>query len=772
MKIEASLKMKKQLSTILLIFLLLGYSCGVKKYIPEGKFLYTGHELSLEAPLTKSERSTLQTNLENLIKPEPNGKILGVRFGLWAHYKSQKEKPGFINRFLGRKFGEKPVYLSDAHPERTTGILLNRLENKGYFYGEERYKIIKKGKFASIEFKLAFGEPYKLETYQVLADSLEVMQEIKNALDQSELVKGRNLDLDDLKRERERIDLDLKSKGYYNFSSELLVFESDTNQYENRRFDLYLRLKSNTPTKSKYPYVVWDVEVFPNYAINEDLIQEDTVTIDGIDIIQSGEVFKPDLLEKYILIREGGKFDPKMSRLTSNRLSSIGNFRYVNISFDEMDTVRGEDGNYPLNARILLSPLNRRALRAEVQGVTKSNSFVGPALILSYQNRNIFRGGETFNLTAKVGYEVQVQSGDREAQQAIELGLQGSLVFPRVLFPAPVMNSFKFAIPKTKIAAGVEYQNRTDLYKINSFNAAFGYFWNVNRYVYHEINPISLSIVNLISTTPEFDEILDSNPFLRRSFEQQFIFGMNYTFNYNQLVDKDRRNAIFFSTTIDLAGNLLKGINTLFDTENQGFVFGLEYAQYIKNDMDLRFYHKFAKESSIVTRLYGGVGIPLGNSFSLPFVKQFFAGGPKSVRAFRIRSLGPGTFLPEGTSTSGFFDQAGDIRLEGNLELRFPFNKFLKGAVFGDVGNVWLFNENEALPGGKFTKDWVKELGVGTGVGLRVDINLFVLRFDLALPVRKPWLPEGERWLDSFSLLDPEWRRENMILNFAIGYPF
>ncbi|MCR9014814.1 outer membrane protein assembly factor [Aquiflexum gelatinilyticum] len=764
--------MSKQPSIILSIFLLLSFSCGVKKFIPEGQRLYTGHVLNLEAPLTKSERSNLQSDLDNLVKPEPNAKILGTRFGLWAHYKSSKEKPGFINRFLGKRFGEKPVYLSDVQPERTTGILINRLENMGYFFGEPKYELIENGKFVRIEYTLSFGEPYRLETYQLLGDSLEVIQEIKTSLDKTDLVKGSKLDLDNLKKERERIDLELKSKGYYNFNGDLLIFEADTNQYEDRRFDLYLRLKGNTPVKSKFPYTIQDIKVFPNYAINEDITDPDTVNINGIDIIQSELVFKPDLLANYILFREGSKFDPQISRQTSNRLSSIGNFRYVNISFEEADSIRGEDGNYPLNARILLSPLNQRSVRAEVQGVTKSNSFVGPALQLNFQNRNLFKGGEIFNLTAKFGYEVQLQSGDRQAQQSIEFGLQGSLVFPRVLFPVPVMNRFKFAIPKTRITAGVEYQNRTDLYLLNSYNTSFGYFWNINKYTYHEFNPISASIVNLIRTTPEFDEILESNPFLRRSFEQQFILGMNYTFNYNQLVDTHRKNAIFFSTTIDLAGNFLKGINTLLDTENPGFVFGLEYAQFVKNEMDIRFYHKFSKESMIVTRLYGGVGVPLGNSVSLPFVKQFFSGGPRSVRAFRIRSLGPGIFLPEDASTSGFFDQAGDIRLEGNVELRFPLNKYLKGAVFTDAGNIWLFNENDALPGGKFSRNWAKELGVGAGFGLRIDINLFVLRFDLAFPVRKPWLPENDRWLDTFNVLDAAWRRENMVLNFAIGYPF
>ncbi|WP_373494541.1 BamA/TamA family outer membrane protein [Aquiflexum sp.] len=759
-------------SILFLVFLVTVSSCGVKKYIPEGESLYTGSELVLDADLPKRELSTLENDLEPLIQPDPNGKILGVRFGLWAHYKGSKENPGFINRFLKKRFGEKPVYLSNVQPERTGNILTNRLENKGHFFALDKYEVLEKGKFSRIRYSLQFGEAYRLETLELLGDSLGIIQEIAKDLDKTILKKGTKLDLDLMKNERERIDSQLKSKGYYNFNADLLIFEADTNHYDDRKFDLYLRLKSNTPVKSTYPYTIKNINVFPNYAINADPTDPDTVTVNGIDIIQEGEVFKPHLLEQYILFNEETKYNPGTSRLTSNRLSSIGNFRYVNITFDETDTVRLEDGTYPLNARILLSPLSKRALRAEIQGVTKSNSFVGPALLLSFQNRNLFHGGELLSLTAKFGYEQQILAGDREGLRSIEVGLQGSLIFPRVIFPGPVNNRFQYSIPKTKISTGFEYQNRTDLYVLNSYNASFGYLWNVNRFVYHEFNPISLSVVNLARTTPRFEEILNSNPFLRRSFEQQFISGMNYTFNFNQLVDTEKKNAIFFATTVDFAGNLFRGINTILDSENPGSVFGLEYAQYVKGEIDLRYYHKFTQEKVFVTRLFAGLGVPLGNSVSLPFVKQFFAGGPRSVRAFRIRSLGPGTFLPEGFGTGGFFDQAGDMRLEGNMEFRFPFNKYLKGAFFADAGNVWLYNENDALPGGRISSKWLEELGIGAGFGLRIDIQLFVLRFDLALPVRKPWEPENERWLESFNFGDGDWRRQNLILNFAIGYPF
>jgi outer membrane protein insertion porin family len=753
-------------------FLSLCLSCSVKRFIPEDEKLYTGAKLELETELDKRQKAELANDLEKLLRPKPNSKFLGMRFGLWAHYKGSKEKPGFINRFLNKRFGEQPVYLSGVQPERTSSILENRLENKGFFYSTATYSIKESRKFASATYNVAFSAPYVLESYQILGDTLEIMEDIKNQLSNTLLTQGTRLDLDLLKKERERIDEDLKSKGYYNFGGDMLIFEADTNQYEDRRYDLYLRLKNNAPSKSLFPYTLENINVFPNYNVQLDDGNGDTVVVNNIAFIQSPEVFRPDLLQKYILFNEGNKFNPQLSRTTSNRLSNIGNFRYVNISYDMTDTVRREDGTYPLDANILLSPLNKRGVRAEIQGQTKSNSFIGPALILSYRNRNIFRGGEIFSLSGKFGYETQVASGSRDALQSIELGLNASLVFPRVIFPGPWSDRFRFSIPKTRINLGYEYQNRTDLYLLYSYNASFGYFWNVNRYVYHEFNPISLSIVNLARTSPTFDEILNNNPFLRRSFEQQFISGMNYTFNFNQLVDQERKNAIFFGATLDFAGNLFRGVNSMIGSENPGFVFGLEYAQYVKGDFDLRYYRKFTQENILVSRIFAGLGIPLGNSLSLPFVKQYFSGGPRSVRAFRIRSLGPGRFVPADISTGGFFDQAGDIRLEGNLEYRFPFNKYLKGALFVDAGNVWLYNENEALPGGRFSSNWLEELGIGAGVGFRVDIQLFVLRLDLAVPVRRPWLVGDDPWIDRISPGDREWRRDNLVLNFAIGYPF
>jgi outer membrane protein insertion porin family len=447
-------------------------------------------------------------------------------------------------------------------------------------------------------------------------------------------------------------------------------------------------------------------------------------------------------------------------------LSSIGAYKYVNIQYKEIDTLV-TDSLGLLEANIYLSPLNKRAFRAELQVVTKSNDFTGPALEFTYSNRNVFGGGETYNITARVGYEAQLGGGQNSGKSSLELGLKNELLFPRVLFPLKLGEDlFNYSIPKTKISLSIDYLNRTQLYTLLSGTALFGYVWDANKYVTHQINPLSINYTELTNVTPEFEEILDENPFLRRSFEQQFISGLTYSFTYNEMVDAQRVHQKYLNFTFDIAGNSI----SLFGKEEtpgapKTFL-GLEYSQYAKADIDIHYHFNFAKEQTIAARLFAGYGYAYGNSDVVPFVKQYYAGGPYSVRAFRIRSLGPGTYNSEEDTNNddGNFDKTANIRLEANLEYRFPLVSFLKGAVFADAGNIWNSEANPAFNGkDKFTGNFLSELGMGAGFGLRVDIQSFVIRFDLAAPFHDPSLPKGQRF--NFDVANP-------ILNFAIGYPF
>lgn len=742
------------------------YSCSIAKYIPENERLYTGAELTIVSDSVINNEAGLRTELETVLLPEPNSKFLGMYPGLYYYYKNQKEKPGFINRWLYKKLGEKPVYQSDVETFEIQDLLINRLENRGFFYSAASSEFIESEKRAAVIYTVKVPKPYRMETYQLDSLPAPIHKEIDSLVKESPLTKGMRFDLNKMKLERLRIDANLKQIGYYNFNESFLIFEADTNRYDNKSFDLFLKLKNAVPKKSIVPYRISKINVYPNYE-TADSIQTDIIRYNDKNFIQKEVFFKPKHLDPFIKLREGQLYNPETSRNTARRLSTIGAYKYVNIQYREVDTLT-TDSLGLLEANIYLSPLNKRAFSAELQVVTKSNSFTGPALALTYSNRNVFGGGETYNTTAKIGYEAQIGGGNQSGDSSLELGLKNELIFPRVIFPIKINDDFfEYSIPKTKTSVSLDFQDRRKLYTLISGTALFGYIWDANRYVTHQINPISVSYTDLMKTTPEFEDILDENPFLKRSFEQQFISGLTYSFTYNEMVDKQKTHQKYLNFTLDVAGNSI----SLFG-KNQGpdvpkTFLGMEYAQYAKADIDLSYHYNFGKEQTIAARLFAGYGLAYGNSDVIPFVKQYYAGGPYSVRAFRIRSLGPGTYNVEedtNNTSDSYFDKTGNIRLEANLEYRFPIVSFLKGAIFADAGNIWNSKENPVFDGkDKFSKDFINELGMGAGVGLRVDIQSFVIRFDLAAPFHDPSQEKGKRY--NFDVSNP-------ILNFAIGYPF
>lgn len=740
-------------------------ACGVKKHIPKDEMLFRGGNVNVQDSSKFNENSNFEDELQSLIYPEPNTRILGIYLGLYYHFKAQKEKPGFITRFLNKKIGEEPVYFSNVKIESTEELLENRLQNSGYFESEISFSIEKdsSSKTVKTNYNVIIGKPYQLNNYLVEVDSIDrlnslpIYQEIRNSLAESILKNGSSYNLGAFKAERDRIDQYLKKRGYYNFNSSFIIFQADTNLNSDRQYNLYLKLKSGVPSKSKVPYVLEAVQVYANVTNDTTKVQQEIVTIDDITFIQNQLFFKAKRLRPFVLIKPGQLYDPLRSKYTSQRISSIGTYKFVNISYSEIDSLGADSlGIRYLNARISLSPMTKRTIRTELQAVTKSNNFTGPNLGFTYLNRNTFKGGENFSATGSIGYEKQL-GNNIIGSSILQLGVNVSLTFPRLIFPINMDNSFKYTIPKTKVSVGVDYFRRSKLYTLNSYTASFGYFWNANNFVSHQLNPLVINYLQLSNRSPLFNSILDENPFLKRSFEQQFIAGLTYSFVYNELGNTKERGRFSIKFNFDIAGNALSlfGINQNADT-TKSFL-GLSYAQYVKGDLDLSYHYEIGNSGhSLVGRVFGGIGIPYGNSLTMPFVKQYFSGGSYSVRAFQIRGLGPGIYNPPDNSNL-FFDRSGDIRLEGNLEYRFPIIYFLKGALFADAGNIWNLNNN--LVGGEFTKDFIRQFGVGTGFGLRVDLQGFVIRFDLASPLKRP----TTKWIFDY---------QNPVFNFAIGYPF
>lgn len=738
-------------------------SCGVNKYIPEDEKLYTGATVEIKSDSLIKNQSQLESVLEEALRPKPNKKFLGMRLGLYYYYKMQKENPGFINKFLYKQLGEqKPVYLSDVKPYEVEDILLNRMENRGFFYSEVTSSLVveEEEKEASAKYVVKAPSPYTIASYQL--DSLQepVYSQIKESVAKTKLAKGMRFDLANMKKERERIDNDLKQKGYYNFNSSFLIFEADTNQYDKKRFDLFLRFKKDVPQKSVVPYKISKINVYANYVV-EDSVTTDLERFNEKNFVNSSDFFKSKYLDPFITLEEGQYYSPQNSKNTARRLSSIGAYKFVNIQYKEQDSLL-TDSLGILEANIYLSPLNKRALRFQLQAVSKSNNFAGPGVALTYSNRNLFKGGETLNTTASFGYEVQVGSDSNSGRSSADLGLKSELVFPRVIFPVKINNNFfKYAIPKTITSLSINSLRRTQLYALLSGTAQFGYLWQANRYITHDIIPISINYTKPSNTTQEFDDILNENPFLKRSFEKQFIAGLNYSFTYNGMVDTYKTHQFYINTTLDVAGNTVSLFGKENDEGKKEFL-GLEYAQYAKVDADFRYHFNFGKDQLIAARLFGGYGYAYGNSDIMPYVKQYYSGGPYSVRAFRIRSLGPGTYSDEDNPNNNYFDQTGNIRLEANIEYRFPIISFLKGAVFADAGNIWNSTANPAYSGNdKFTSNFINELGMGAGVGLRVDVQGFVIRFDFAAPFHDPSKDNGF-----------DFNVKETVFNFGIGYPF
>ena len=418
-------------------------------------------------------------------------------------------------------------------------------------------------------------------------------------------------------------------------------------------------------------------------------------------------------------------------------------------------------------------------MRLETLGKTNSANYTGGEVNLNWTHRNFFRGAEQFKAAIYGAFDVQM-GGPKDANNIIRVGANAQLSIPRIVAPFRFQSSSAF-VPRTNINLGYEYLSRTQLYTLHSFNSSFGYLWKENERKEHELKVLDVTVVAPQNVTDKYKEQINGNPALgispnpslQRVVDRQLIFGPAYSYTYTNTM-LPQKNTFYYKGSIDLAGTLaglLSGADAKAGKQKE--MFGIPFSQYIKTEHDLRYYRKVNNASSIATRLIAGVGVPYGNSTTIPYVKQFFVGGSNSIRAFRARTLGPGSYDPRTQNATFFFDQSGDIKLELNAEYRANIYKFLNAAVFADAGNVWLMNEDPERPGGKFSKNFIKEIAVGAGVGLRLDFSILILRLDLAIPLRVPYLPQGERWVfDKFDFGSGAWRKDNLILNIAIGYPF
>ncbi|MFA5329529.1 MAG: BamA/TamA family outer membrane protein [Prolixibacteraceae bacterium] len=749
-------------------------SCSGTRHLPSGEKLYTGAEIKLEST-TDINKKQIKTVVEGAFRPEPNKVFLGLRPRVWMYNTAGENPKTKLDKWL-RKHGTAPVLLSEVKPAVTSTIIDATLFNNGFFKSYTEYQIADKKHTAEVVYTSHIREPYKIKelSYAVSDDSLNnlIIREKKKSL----IKTGEEYNLDRLKNERERIDGELKNNGYFYFNPDYLLFKADTSE-ANHSVNLKLTLKDSVPQNALTVYRIHKVVIDQDYSLSEDAaeVKKDTMMFQNTVFMVNHEVpgINPKEILRSVYLKKNEIFSRKNHAITLNRLMSLDNFKFVRVKFTDSDTTAA---GY-LDVTILMTPMPKRTFRAEMDLVTKSNNFTGPRMNLSLQNRNTFHGAEILKLNMAGSFEAQL-NGTGKNRYSYSWNPQLDLTFPRFITPFNIHQTQSIYIPKTNFSLSYNYLKRVDYFDMKTFQFGYSYKWKENILKEHELTPISVSFSTIGNKSVAFDSLLNSNPYLKKSYEEQFIAGGSYSFTYNEQVLQGKKMQYFFHATTEFAGNafsLAKNIaGEKISSANPSKVIGSVYSQFAKLSLEGRGYYNFKDKNSLAMRIFAGVAKPYGNSSVLPYSKQFFSGGPNSLRAFQVNSVGPGTYNQK-TDTLGILQIGGDIKLEANVEYRFGIYRYFKGALFVDAGNVWLQKSNPSNLGSPFLfSKFMDQLAVGTGFGLRVDVSFFVLRFDLAMPLRKiPEPGDNFRWVtNEINFGSSAWRKDNLVLNVAIGYPF
>lgn len=747
-------------------------SCSITRTVPAGDALYSGSVVKAEGNnLSRKQKKAMEEELGSLVRPLPNRKILGIPFKLMMYnLAGDTVKQKSIGGWIRRKFGEPPVLLSSVSTDRNSQVLQSTLENEGYFQAVVKGDTIVKNKKGRVEYVTTPGNQYTINEIHFGNDSSVLQKAINKTIDKTLLKRKAPFNLSVIKAERERIDASLKDNGFYFFDPDYLIIETDST-IGNDKVNLYVKLKPGTPARAKQVFTINKVFIYPGFSLNassSDTINKNAVLYDGYYLVDRRKTYKPAMFSRAMLFSPGDIYNRKDHSQTISRLINLGVFKFVKNRFDPVYI----NDSAKLNTFYYLTSLPKKSIRADVNASTKSNNLTGSSLTIGWRNRNTFGGGELLSINATTGFEVQF-SGQLKGYNTYRGSIENQLSFPRFVVPFFKLNTKGGFVPKTNMLLAYDVLIKERLYTMNSFRAQYGYSWKETINKEHELNIVSINYVQPIVITQEYKDSIVKYPSLEKAVEKQFILGSNYNYNYNQLTASNGMHGLYFNGNLDLSGNIA-GLITGADI-NKGkekHIFNAQFSQYVRAETDIRYYVKLSKKNVWANRVIVGVGYPYGNSTALPFIKQFFSGGNNSIRAFRSRAVGPGTY--KDTAITSFLpDQSGDIKFEFNTELRAKLFSIVHGALFVDAGNIWLYNADANKPGGKFSNQFMKELAVGAGAGLRFDISFLVLRLDVAFPLRKPWLPESERWvIKEVAFGNSAWRKNNLVFNIGIGYPF
>jgi len=745
-------------------------SCSATKGLTDSQTLYSGAKIKIEATTQKipsNKKKDFQDDLEALLRPKPNSKILGMPIKLWIYNSfNPKHRSKGLGHWVQTKFGEPPVIASASVLEKNRAVFQNRLENIGFFRDSVTLDTTVKNKKLTATYKATVGYRYTIRNVTFPTDSSALSKHIQRISKRSLLKPKQPYNLDQIKTERQRIDARLKERGFFFFSPDDVIVYVDST-VGSHQVDMDVRIKPETPPQARKAYRIKDVVVYADYDIKSDTSAANAkvTPFGGYKIVDPNNRFQPKIFSRTLVFKPGELYNRTDHNLSLNRLTTLGVYKFVKARFDPVDTVRG---NW-LNAYYYLTPTQFKSIRFEATALSRSNNTTGTELSLNWRHRNALKGAELFAASVYGGAEKQISG--IYSTNILKYGGDINLYVPRIIAPFALRTNSAF-VPKTRFRTAYEVYNSSAEYTLTSIIGSAGYQWKDDIRKEHQLTLVNINYVQPAHITDQYKIGLDTNILLRRAIEKQFIIGSIYNYNYNtQTVPNFKRNNYYFNGNLDLSGNLLAlitGANASAGKQKE--IFGTPFSQYIRAEIDIRHYYNLRRLRSFNTRFLAGIGYAYGNSELMPFVKEFFAGGTTDIRAFRSRSLGPGTYHDFKADTSGYYiDQPGDIKLELNLEYRAKLFSIVRWAAFVDVGNIWTLKEDKedtSRLGTKFTGKFLSQIAVGVGLGLRFDINILVIRFDVAFPIRRPWSTSSSKWdLSAIGFNDA-------VYNLAIGYPF
>lgn len=725
---------------VLAFFLLILVGCDGTRYVADGDYLLTSTRVTCDNP-----RISL-TTMDTYIRQRPNSKWLStLKVPLGFYSMSGADTTKWINRTL-RNWGQAPVVFDSLLTSKTAEDLTAAVRNEGYLNAVVTPKLSSEGKRIKVDYNIQTGSPYVVKkiNYNIKDDAIAAMLTTDNQL--LDLHAGQIFSVNQLGKNRNRITEYLTNHGYYQFNKEFITFDVDSSQI-NRTVDVTMNI--DLYRRNSYQ----ELSQHPLYQIRN-------VYFEGANTPDFK--LRQSVLEQNSFIASGKPYSAADLQSTYTRFSRLQAVRYTNIHFDE-----NPDSLY-LDCHIQVSPQKTNSIQFQPEGTNTEGDF-GAAASIIYQNRNLFHGSELLNITARGAYEAR-ELKKYKGQNYEEWGLETSLSFPRFLFPWMKKSFHRRSSAMSEVAINFNHQNRPEFQR-RVFTAAWRYKWsNPQKHTQYKLDVIDVNFISMPWISETFkhdylDSVSNRNAILRYNYENLMIMktGIGYTYS-----NKGKSIRLNFES----AGNLLHLLaNTMTFKKNedgQNMAFGIAYAQYLKGEADYTQLFGLGTKSNLAVHARFGIAYPYGNSTILPFEKRFFAGGNNSVRGWSVRSLGPGGYVGK-DGRIDFINQTGDIKLEFSTELRSQLFWRFQSALFVDAGNIWTIREYADQPEGQFKFDtfW-KQIAVAYGVGLRLNFDYFVIRFDMGMKAVNPVYSTSR---EHFPLVHPNFSRDHAF-HFAVGFPF